>query len=178
MRPKWVAYNFLGLDKINPNRSKWQPRVEQYNKNSLKIFQYVYVWFCSDFFYRSSIVSFFLKSEWRKKNYYGYRSRFDKNLNRLMTNRLKSGLKVKLYNKQNGLCAVCSEIISEREFVNCSSKIYISSMLLRNVPKDKSMVNKFYQALDNKILLHDRCYPAFCKNNLLLKKRVFSGAQS
>ena len=42
-RPKWVAYNFLGLDKINPNSHKWQPSVAQYVKNSSKILRYVYV---------------------------------------------------------------------------------------------------------------------------------------
>lgn len=34
LRPKWVAYNFLGLGKINPNGKKWQPRALHYVQNS------------------------------------------------------------------------------------------------------------------------------------------------
>lgn len=158
LRPKWVAYNFLGLDKINPNSRKWQPRVAQYAKNSLKILRYVYVWFCSDFFYKSSILSFFLEPELCSKNYYSYKIHFDKNLNRLITDRLKFNLKAKLYKKQSGLCAVCDEPIRECELLACSLKIYTYSVQLLNVP------NKLFKVLGNRILLHDKCYLALCKN--------------
>ena len=173
LRPKWVAYNFLGLDKINPNGHKWQPRVGQYVKNSLKILRYVYVWFCSDFFYKSSITSFFLKSKLCKKNYYAYRIDFDKNLNQLITDRLKSDLKVKLYNRQSGLCAVCNDRINERELLTCSPKINIHITLLRNASKEKHISNKSYQSFDDKVLLHGKCYSAFRKNRLFLKERAF-----
>lgn len=152
LRPKWVAYNFFGLDKINPNSHKWQPRIEQCVKNSLKILRYVYVWFCSDFFYKSSIISFFLGSELCKKNYYTYNIYFDKNLNGLIADRLKSCLKVKGHIRQNGLCVVCDEAVSEREVLTCPPKIHIYSMMLYNVSKNKHIPNKFYQAFDAKTL--------------------------
>lgn len=161
LRPKWVAYNFLGLDKINPNSRKWQPRAEQCIKNSLKILRHVYVWFCSDFFYKSSIISFLLDAELCKKNYYACRIDFDKNLNRLITDRLKPSLQVKLYLKQNGLCAACYGIISERELLTCSLKIYPIKLL--NAPKNKRIPNKFDTVFNNKILLHDKCYLALRK---------------
>lgn len=173
MRPKWVAYNFLGLDKINPNSRKWQPRVRQYVKNSLKILRYVYVWFCSDFFNKSSILSFFLKSELSGKNYYAYKIAFDKNLNRLMTDRLKSNLKVKLYYKQNGLCAICNEIVSECELLTCSIKIHAHSMSLRNLSKNKHILKKSYQALKDKTLIHDKCHWVFRKSSCFSKNALF-----
>lgn len=99
LRPKWVAYNFLGLGKINPNGKKWQPRALQYIKNSLKVANYVYVWYCQDFFSRLSITSFLLNSKMRKNNYYAFRENFKKSMNRLITKRLKFYLKVKLHSE-------------------------------------------------------------------------------
>jgi hypothetical protein len=89
LRPKWVAYNFLGLDKINPNGSKWQPCALQYVKNSSKVHKYIYVWCCQDSFSRLSITSFLLGTKMCNKNYYAFRDSFKKSLNKLLTKRLK-----------------------------------------------------------------------------------------
>jgi len=104
VRPKWVAYNFLGLDKVNPNGKKWQPRALKYVKNSSKIAKYIYVWYCQDFFYKLSITSFFLNFKMRKTNYYAFRENFKKNINKLYTKRLKFNSKVKLTDKDIDLC--------------------------------------------------------------------------
>lgn len=160
MRPRWVAYNFLGLDKINPNGRKWQPQILQYIKSSLKVANYAYIWFCSDFFYKASITHFSLDVELRKKNYYACRSSFDKNLNRLVVGRLKPSLEVILYSKQNGLCAFCGEMISEREILTRSPKVQICYTPARNVLKNINTTSKFYKIFEDKILLHDRCCSA------------------
>ena len=76
LRPKWVAYNFLGLGKVNPNGNKWQPRALQYVKNSSKIAKHVYIWYCNDSFSRLSITSFLLDKKIRKKNYYAFPNDF------------------------------------------------------------------------------------------------------
>lgn len=164
LRPRWVAYRFLGLDKINPNGHKWQLCAAQYVKNSSKISRYIYVWLCSDFFYKSSIVSFFLSPELRNKSYYSYRNVMDKNLNRLITNRLKFDLKVKVYRKQSGLCAVCNNLICEYELLTCSFKNHTSSVLLHNTSRYKCAQKKVYTTFVSRIILHNKCYLAFCKS--------------
>jgi hypothetical protein len=156
LRPKWVAYNFLGLDKINPNGRKWQPRAAQYSKNLLKVVKYAYIWLCSDSFNKLSITSLLLNPELRKKNYYAFRDNYDKNLIQLATARLKPDLKVKLYHKQGGLCWVCNETIIEHELLTRSSKINVHYMLSSNVSKDIAMMNKSYTVC-GKVLLHDKC---------------------
>ena len=113
LRPKWVAYNFLGLDKINPNGKKWQPRALQYVKNSFKVAKYVHVWYCQDSFSRLSITSFLLNSKLRKKNYYAFQNSFQESINKLILRRLKSDLKVNLYSEQSGLCLVCKDQMDE-----------------------------------------------------------------
>ena len=170
LRPRWVAYRFLGLDKINPNGHKWQLCAAQYVKNSSKISRYIYIWLCSDFFYKSSIVSFFLSSDLRDKNYYSYRNAMDKNLNRLIINRLKFDLKVKIYKNQNGLCAICHNLICEYELLTCSFKSHTFSLLLHNTWAQNNLHATF---VVSKIILHNKCYLAFCKSIFLLRKRVF-----
>lgn len=109
LRPKWLAYNFLGLNKVNPNGNKWQPQILQYIKKSYKIAKRIYIWDCGNSFSKLPITSFFLNSKMRKKNYYAFRSDFKKNINKLVTKRLKSDLKVKLYSEQSGLCLMCKK---------------------------------------------------------------------
>jgi RNA-directed DNA polymerase len=104
LRPKWVAYNFLGLNKVNPNGNKWQPRALQYTKNTSKIAKYVYIWYCKDSFYGLSITSFLLDSKMRKKNYYTFKNDFKKNFNKLNTKRLKSNFKIN-YTMNKIICA-------------------------------------------------------------------------
>jgi hypothetical protein len=99
LRPKWVAHNFLGLNKINPNGKKWQPRALKYIKNSPRITKYVYIWYCQDSFSRFSITSFLLNFKMRKKNCYAFPDNFEKSINKLIVKRLKSDLKVKLPEK-------------------------------------------------------------------------------
>jgi 5-methylcytosine-specific restriction endonuclease McrA len=166
LRPKWVAYNFLGLDKINLNGKKWQPRALQYVKNSSKVAKYVYIWYCQDSFSRLSITSFLLNSKLRKKNYYAFRDDFKKSMNKLVIKRLKSDLKVKLYDKQNGLCLVCKEYMNEYLLLSRSSMLHIHHLVPRNIANEINLNKKSYESRKNKVLLHEKCHLVLHKSNL------------
>ena len=166
LRPKWVAYNFLGLGKVNPNGNKWQPRALQYVKNSSKIAKYVYIWYCQNSFSRLSITSFLLNSKMRKNNYYAFRENFKKSMNKLVTKRLKSDLKVKLHSEQNGLCLVCKEQMDEDLLVSRSSKLHIHHLVPRSVADVTKLDKKSYESRKNKVLLHEKCHLVLHKNKL------------
>ena len=166
LRPKWVAYNFLGLEKVNPNGKKWQPRALQYVKNSSKIAKYVHVWYCQDTFSRLSITSFLLASKMRKNNYYAFRNNFKKSINNLVTKRLKSDLKVKLYSEQNGLCLVCKEQMDEKLLLHRSTRLHIHHLVPRSVANEIKLNKKSYESRKNKVLLHEKCHLVLHKNNL------------
>ena len=166
LRPKWVAYNFLGLDKINPNGKKWQPRALQYVKNSSKVAKYVHIWYCQDSFSRLSITSFLLDSKLRRNNYYTFPDSFKKSINKLIAKRLKSDLKVKLYSEQNGLCLVCKEQIDENLLLSRSSKLHVHHLVPRSVANETKLNKKSYESRKNKVLLHEKCHLIFHKSNL------------
>jgi RNA-directed DNA polymerase len=166
LRPKWVAYNFLGLDKINPNEKKWQPRALQYIKNSSKVTKYVYIWYCQDSFSRLSITSFLLDSKVRKKNYYAFPDSFEKSMNKLIVKRLKSDLKVKLYDKQNGLCLVCKERMNRDLLLSRSSTLHIHHLVPRSIADETNLNKKSYESRKNKVLLHEKCHLVLHKSNL------------
>ena len=166
LRPKWVAYNFLGLDKINPNGKKWQPRALQYVKNSSKVAKYVHIWYCQDSFSRLSITSFLLDSKLRRKNYYTFPDSFKKSINKLIAKRLKSDLKVKLYSEQNGLCLVCKEQMNENLLLSRSSKLHIHHLVPRSVANEPKLNKKSYESRKNKVLLHEKCHLVLHKSNL------------
>jgi 5-methylcytosine-specific restriction endonuclease McrA len=167
LRPKWVAYNFLGLGKVNPNGNKWQLQALQYVKNSSKVAKHVYIWSCGDSFSRLSISSFLLNSKMRKKNYYAFRNDFKKSLNKLVTKRLKADLKVKLYNEQNGLCLVCKEQMGEKQLLARSTKLHIHHLVPSSVSKEISLNTKSYESRNNKVLLHEKCHLILHKSKLL-----------
>lgn len=165
LRPKWVSYHFFGLDKLNPNGRKWQPRAGQYIKNSLKIAKHVYIWLCRDSFYQLPITLFCLKQRVQSQNYYAFKNNLDKNLNRLITERLKYDLKIKLYYKQNGLCAICNDILSPYELSTRSSKIHVHCLRSCDFSKGiQALNNKSYQKFSNKMLLHANCRFAIYTN--------------
>jgi len=166
LRPKWVAYNFLGLGKMNPNGNKWQPRALKYIKNSSKVANYVYVWYCQDSFSRLSITSFLLDSKMRKNNYYAFRENFKKSMNKLVTKRLKSDLKVKLYSEQNGTCLVCKERMNENLLLSRSTKLHIHHLVPRSVADSTKLKKKLYESRKNKVLLHEKCHLVLHKNML------------
>lgn len=166
LRPKWVAYNFLGLDKINPNGKKWQPRALQYVNNSSKVAKYIYIWYCQDCFSRLSITSFLLDSKMRKKNYYAFQNSFQKSVNILVTRRLIPDLKVKLYGEQNGLCLVCKEQMEEDLLLSRSSKLHIHHLVPRSVANETKLNKKSYESRKNKVLLHEKCHMVLHKSNL------------
>jgi hypothetical protein len=60
LRPKWIAYNLLGLNKTNPNEKKWQPWALKYVRNLFQVPSYVHIWYCQDSFPSNS----------SKNNYY------------------------------------------------------------------------------------------------------------
>lgn len=168
LRPKWVAYNFLGLDKINPNGKRCQPRALQYVKNSLKVAKYVHVWYYQDSFSRLPITSFLLDSKMRKKNYYASPDNFKKSMNKLIIKRLKSdlNLKVKLYGEQNGLCLVCKEQMGEDLLLSRSSKLHIHYLVPSSVANETKLNKKYYESHKNKVLLHEKCHLVLHKSNL------------
>ena len=166
LRPKWVAYNFLGLDKINPNGKKWQPRALQYFKNSSKVAKYVHIWYCQDSFSRLSITSFLLDSKLRRKNYYTFPDSFKKSINKLIAKRLKSDLKNKLYSEQNGLCLVCKEQMDENLLLSRSSKLHIHHLVPRSVANETKLNKNSYESRKNKVLLHEKCHLVLHKSNL------------
>jgi RNA-directed DNA polymerase len=166
LRPKWVAYNFLGLDKINLNGKKWQPRALQYVKNSSKVAKYVYIWYCQDSFSRLSITSFLLNSKLRKKNYYAFRDDFKKSMNKLVVKRLKSDLKVKLYDEQNGLCLVCKEYMNVYLLLSRSSMLHIHHLVPRSIANEINLNKKSYESRKNKVLLHEKCHLVLHKSYL------------
>jgi hypothetical protein len=165
-RPKWVAYNFLGLDKINPNGKKWQPHTLQYVKNSSNVARHIYIWYCQDIFSSLSITSFLLDSKMRKKNYYAFQDSFQKSVNKLVTKRLIPDLKVKLYDEQNGLCLVCKEQMDEDLLLSRSSKLHIHHLVPRSVANEIKLNKKFYESRKNKVLLHEKCHLVLHKSNL------------
>jgi retron-type reverse transcriptase len=158
LRPKWVAYNFLGLGKVNPNGNKWQPQALQYVKGSSKVAKYIYIWYCGDSFSRLSITSFLLNSKLRKKNYYVFKNSYKESLNKLVTRRLKSDLKVKLYGDQSGICLVCKEQMDEKQLLVRSSKLHIHHLVPRSVSTEIGLKPKSYESRNNKILLHEKCH--------------------
>ena len=166
LRPKWVAYNFLGLGKINPNGNKWQFRALQYVKNSSKIAKYIYIWYCQNSFFRLSITSFLLNAKIRKKNYYAFQNVFKKSMNKLIVKRLKSDLKIKLYSEQNGLCLVCKAQMDENLLLSRSSKLHIHHLISRSVANEIKLNKKLYESRKNKVLLHEKCHLVLHKNNL------------
>ena len=166
LRPKWVAYNFLGLDKINPNGKKWQPRALQYVKNSSKVAKYIHIWYCQDSFSRLSITSFLLDYKLRRNNYYTFPDSFKKSINKLIAKRLKSDFKFKLYSEQNGLCSVCKEQMDENLLFSRSSKLHIHHLVPRSVANETKLNKKSYESRKNKVLLHEKCHLVLHKSNL------------
>ena len=165
LRPKWVAYNFLGLDKLNPNGKKWQCRALQYVKNSSKVAKYVYIWYCQDTFSRLSITSFLLDSKMRKQNYYTFQDSFKKSMSKLVTRRLKSDLKVKLYGEQNSLCLVCKEPMKDTLLFSRSSKLHIHHLVPCSAANEVGLNKKSYESRKNKVLLHEKCHLVLHKSN-------------
>lgn len=173
LRPKWVAHNFLGLNKVNPNGKKWQARVLKHAQSSLKDAGYIYIWSCHDSFLRVSIISFLLNSEMLKSNYYAFRESFKKSMNRLVSRRLKSDLKVKLYREQNGVCLLCKEQMNEDSLLCRSTKLDVHHLVPRSMADDVKLSKKFYESRNNKVLLHKKCHLVLHKSSLLRDSYLF-----
>ena len=166
-RPKWVSYEFLGLGKVNLNGRKWQPQVLQYSKNLFKASKQVYVWNSTGVFFKLSISSFFLHSAIRFKSYYSSRKAFKKCFVKLISKRLKSDIKVKLYIEQSGSCLVCKEQITEIELLNRASCLHVHHLVSHGLFIETGWPNKFYRCRKNKVLLHDRCHLILHKSKIL-----------
>ena len=163
LRPKWVAHNFIGLGKINPNGKKYQFRALKFiNKNKSN---YVYIWYSSDTFTRLSITSFLLDKKIRIKNYYLNRLEFKNALTKLISKRLVSDLKFKLYTQQKGNCIFCNKHIDENLLLNRSTKIHIHHIVPRSLKKKYKINDKVYESRNNKTLLHERCHLILHKNS-------------
>ena len=139
-RPKWVAHNFIGLGKINPNGKKYQFRALKFiNK---KKSNYTYIWYSVDTFTRLSITSFLLNINLRKKNYYSNRIEFKNTLSRLISKRLVNDLKFKLYKQQNGNCVFCGKKIEEELLIKRSTKIHIHHVVSKSFKTKLKISNK------------------------------------
>lgn len=101
-----------------------------------------------------------------KKNYYAFQDDFKKSLNKLIVNRLRSDLKIKLYATQSGLCLICKEQIDENLLLVCSPKLYIHYLVSRSVANRIKLDKKSYESRKNKILLHKNCHMVFHKSKL------------
>lgn len=151
LRPKWVAYNFLGLDKTNPNGKRWQPRALKSTKHPFKVAKYVHIWYCQDTFPKLSITLFLVDSKIRKKNYYVIRDSFKKSINKLTVKRLKPNFKVKLRDVQDGLCLVCKERMKEDLFLFRQSTLHIHCIVSRSIANKIKLNKKSYEYRNNKV---------------------------
>lgn len=89
-RPKWVAYNFLGLGKTNPNQRTWQFQTDQYEPYSSKKEKQVSIWMCGDVFSKNSITNF----EKSRKNLPSQPQNFLNKLNDSIVKRLSKKLTI------------------------------------------------------------------------------------
>lgn len=161
-RPKWVAYNFMGLGKTNPNRKKWQFQAMQPKLSKKYILNYVYVWMAGDTFKRTSITTFLLDRKVQEKPYYNNEILFKTWFNKLIIVRLKDDLKVKLYKEQKGLCFICQESINELELYRFNTLVNINHIVLKSL--SKGMLKKEYEYRLDKILLHVKCRLKYTKD--------------
>ena len=102
----------------------------------------------------------------RKNNYYAFRDSFKKSMNKLVTKRLKSDLKVKLYSEQNAMCLVCKEQMNEDLLVSRSTKLHIHQLVPRSIANEIKLKQKSYESRKNKVLLHEKCHMVLHKNSL------------
>jgi 5-methylcytosine-specific restriction endonuclease McrA len=107
-----------------------------------------------------------LDSKVRKKNYYAFPDSFEKSMNKLIVKRLKSDLKVKLYDKQNGLCLVCKERMNRDLLLSRSSTLHIHHLVPRSIADETNLNKKSYESRKNKVLLHEKCHLVLHKSNL------------
>lgn len=155
IRPKWVAYNFMGLSKINPNGKAWQFQASKYYVRSHKISSFIYIWPANDTFSRLCITSFLLNKKLRSKSYYREPKAFEYNMSHILCRRLISDLKFRLYKEQNGLCLICKLPFNEKDLIRRSQSIHIHHLVPRSI---KECAGKLYEARRNKILLHENCH--------------------
>ncbi len=107
-----------------------------------------------------------LNAKVRKKNYYAFSDNFEKSVNKLIVKRLKSDLKVKLYDEQNGLCLICKEHMNEDLLLSHKSKLHIHHLVPRSIADQTNLNKKSYESRKNKVLLHDKCHLILHKSNL------------
>jgi len=87
-------------------------------------------------------------------------------MNKLLTRRLKSDLKVKLYSEQTGLCLVCKENMDDNLLLSRSSKLHIHHLVPYSIATEIKLNQKFYESRKNKVLLHEKCHLMLHKSNL------------
>jgi 5-methylcytosine-specific restriction endonuclease McrA len=156
-RPKWVAHNFIGLGKTNPNKKAWQFRCLKYINKSKK-WSYVYIWTLGDTFSRLCITSFLINRKLRSLSYYDKPLSFKETLAKCRSKRLTSDLKFKLYTDQKGICLICRKFINEKQLLNRSTLIHIHHIVPRSLKLPLEIPSKTYEARKNLILLHGKCH--------------------
>jgi len=156
-RPKWVAYNFIGLGKNNPNNKAWQFRSLKYISKAKK-WSYEYIWLLGDTFSRLSITSFLINRKIRLLSYYDNPSKFHDIMSENISRRLTSNSKFKIFKEQNGICLICKKPITEKSLLNRSTTVHLHHIVPRSLKKPLEITDKLYESRRNLTLLHGNCH--------------------
>ena len=158
LRPKWVAHNFIGLGKDNPNNKAWQFRSLKYISKTKK-WSYEYIWLLGDTFSRLCITTFLINRKIRSLSYYDDPSTFHDIMSKNISKRLLlSDLKFKLYKEQKGTCLICKKFITEKNLLNRSTKVHIHHVVPQSIKDSLKITNKLYGSRKNLTLLHGNCH--------------------
>jgi 5-methylcytosine-specific restriction endonuclease McrA len=157
LRPKWVAHNFIGLGKNNPNNKAWQFRSLKYISKTKK-WSYEYIWLLGDTFSRLCITNFLINRKTRLLSYYDNPYIFQDIMTKNISRRLVSDLKFKIYKEQNGLCLICKKPITEKSLLNRSTTVHLHHIVPRSVKKSLEITDKLYESRRNLTLLHSNCH--------------------
>lgn len=145
----------MGLGKVNPNGKAWQFQASQYYSKSNKIASFTYIWPAGDTFSRLCITSFLLNKKLCNLNYYRDPEAFNSAFCQLLSRRLVSDLKFRLFKEQKGLCLVCKLCLDIKDVVKRSPTIHIHHLVPRSA---KHLAGKLYESKRNKVLLHGSCH--------------------
>lgn len=141
LRPKWVAYNFIGLTKNNPNNKAWQFRSLKYISKT-KTRSYEYLWLLRDTFSKLSITTFLINPKIRSLSYYDNPSMFDDIMRTNKSKRLRSNLMFRTFEEQNDLCLVCKESRTDKSLLNRSLTAHLDHNVRWNLEKSLGITDK------------------------------------
>ena len=150
LRPKWVAYNFIGLGKINPNKKAWQFRSLKYVSKTKK-WTYEYIWLLGNTFSRSCITSFLVNRKIRSLSYYDNPFIFKDVLSKNISKRLANDLKSKIFLRSK-------KSIAEKNLLNRSTTVHLHHIVPQSLKKSLGITDIKYESRRNLTLLHENCH--------------------